>query len=223
MIVTEKDPKETNHDYALRVIHENIINLELKPGSMLSEQEIADELHLSRTPVHEALQELSKTKIIQILPQRGSLVSLINMDLIDEAVFLRTTIESAVIKEACQKAEESDITELEENLNLQEFYLSKNNLEKFMELDNAFHKIMYRIANKMQCHYIVRTMNIHHDRYRELRLYTSEPTPIFTEHQEIFEAFKKKDVEKVGELLFKHLTRRDTDAKEIRKKYPEYF
>ena len=219
----DKLSKESNRDYAFRVIKDNIIKLELKPGTMLSEQDLADELDLSRTPVHEALQELSKTRIIEVFPQKGSLVSLINMDLIDEAVFLRTTIESAVIKEACQKAEESDIIELEENLNLQEFYLSKKNLEKFMELDNAFHKIMYRIANKMQCHYIVRTMNIHHDRYRELRLYTSEATPIYTEHKEIFEAFKKKDVEKVSELLFKHLTRRDTDAKEIRKKYPEYF
>ena len=63
---TEKHEKETNREYALRVIKDNIVNLELAPGSMISEQDIANELNLSRTPVHEAMQELSSTKIIEI-------------------------------------------------------------------------------------------------------------------------------------------------------------
>ena len=64
---TAKHEKETNREYALRVIKENIVNLQLEPGSMISEQDIANELNLSRTPVHEAMQELSSTKIIEIL------------------------------------------------------------------------------------------------------------------------------------------------------------
>ena len=74
MKVSEKLDRESNRDYAYRIIHHNIINLELKPGSMLSEQDLADELELSRTPVHEALQELSKTKIIEVFPQKGQIV-----------------------------------------------------------------------------------------------------------------------------------------------------
>ena len=66
----EKLPKESNRDYAFRVIRDNIIKLVLKPGTMLSEQDLADELELSRTPVHEALQELSKSKIIEVFPQK---------------------------------------------------------------------------------------------------------------------------------------------------------
>ena len=68
----EKNAKESNREFALRVIRENIVNMELAPGSMISEQDSANELNLSRTPVHEAMQELSSTKIIEILPQRGS-------------------------------------------------------------------------------------------------------------------------------------------------------
>ena len=82
MIKIEKYAKETNRDYALRAIRDNIIKLQIKPGSMISEQDIADELKLSRTPVHEALQELARTKIVDIQPQRGSLVSLIDMKLL---------------------------------------------------------------------------------------------------------------------------------------------
>ena len=219
----EKLPKESNRDFALRIIRKNLINLELKPGTMISEQDIADELNLSRTPVHEALQELSSTKIIEILPQRGSLVSFVDMSLVDESVFMRSTIESAVTKEACEKATQEDIDLLEENLTLQEFFYQKNNLEKIMELDNAFHKAMYKIANKMQCHFVVSTMNIHYDRFRELRLHTSDPANIIADHKAILEAIKEKNSEKAKDLVLKHLNRLYTDEMEIRKKYPDYF
>ena len=220
---TEKQPRESNRDYALRVIRENIINLELKPGSMLSEQDIADELNLSRTPVHEALQELSSTKIIEILPQRGSHVSLIDMNLVDEAIFMRATIESAITQKACEMATENDLQELEENLNLQEFYLQKNNHEKIMELDNAFHKMMYKITERMQCYYMIRVMNIHYDRIRELNLRSFNPERIIKEHKEIFECLKNRDGEKARDAILKHLERHYNQENEIRKKYPEYF
>ena len=217
MKILPKESKESNRDYALRIIRENIINLELQPGSMISEQDIANELSISRTPVHEALQELARTKIIDILPQRGSLVSKINMELIEEAVFMRATIEAAVTELACKNASEEDIVKLEENVNLQEFYLAKNNLEKIMELDNAFHLMMYEITNKLQCHFMVKTMNIHYDRIRELHLHAFNPERIITEHKQILDAFKKKDGELAKKAILKHLERHHTDEDELKK------
>lgn len=219
----EKSPRESNHDYAYRVIRDNIVSLDIKPGSMISEQDLATELHLSRTPVHEAIHEISKTKIIEILPQKGILVSRIDMGLVDESVFVRSTIESAVTEEACLKAEESEITQLEENVGLQTFYLSKGNLEKVTELDNAFHKMMYRITNKMQAYYMVRTINIHYDRFRELRIHTSDPAKVVDEHIKIFEAIKNHNSNQAKELIMSHLNRTFTDEADIRKKYPDYF
>lgn len=220
---TEKLGKETNREFALRVIRENIVNLELAPGSMISEQDIANELKLSRTPVHEAMQELSSTKIIEILPQRGSHVSLIDMALVDEAIFVRATIESQITEMACKQANEQDLQEMEENVTLQRFYYEKNNLDKIMELDNAFHEMMYKITNKMQCHYMVRLMSIHYDRIRELTLHSFNPERILKEHEEILEAFKAKDPAAARQALDKHLSRKFIQEDEIKKKYPQYF
>ncbi len=220
---TAKREKETNREYALRVIKENIVNLQLEPGSMISEQDIANELNLSRTPVHEAMQELSSTKIIEILPQRGSHVSLIDMAHVEEAVFIRANIESAVTEMACKQATEQDLQEMEENVALQRFYYEKNNLDRIMELDNAFHEIMYKITNKMQCHYMVRLMSIHYDRIRELNLHSFNPERIINEHAEILEAFKNKNPEEARKALDKHLSRHYTQEDEIKKKYPQYF
>ena len=55
MKLLERLPRESGGDYALRTIKENIINLELPPGSQISENELATEMGLSRTPVREAL------------------------------------------------------------------------------------------------------------------------------------------------------------------------
>ncbi|MBR1640006.1 MAG: GntR family transcriptional regulator [Treponema sp.] len=219
----KKQSKESNREFALRVIRENIINLELKPGSMISEQDLADELGLSRTPVHEALQELAQTKIIEILPQRGSRISLIDMNLVEEAVFIRSTLEAAIIETACKNAGDEDIQQLEENVNLQEFYLSKGNLDKIMELDNAFHKYIYKMTNKMQCYSMVKLMNIHHDRVRELHLHTANITTIIEEHKKILEHFKNHNSSGVKELIETHLKHLYLDEKEIRKKYAEFF
>ena len=54
---TAKREKETNREYALRVIRENIVKLELAPGSMISEQDIANELNLSTRPCRSFLQQ----------------------------------------------------------------------------------------------------------------------------------------------------------------------
>ena len=219
----EKLGKESNREYALRVIRENIVNLELAPGSMISEQDIANELDLSRTPVHEAMQELSSTKIIEILPQRGSRISLIDMTLVDEAVFVRATIESAITEMACKQATDKDIQELEENVTLQKFYYEKNNLDKIMELDNAFHEKMYKITNKMQCYYMVKLMSIHNDRIRELHLHSFNPELIIKEHKDILESIKNKDCEGAKNAISKHLSRKHIQEDEIKKKYPQYF
>lgn len=219
----EKLEKETNRDYAFRVMRNNIVNLELTPGSMLSEQDIAEELHLSRTPVHEALQELARTTIIEILPQKGSLVSLVDMNKVDEAVFLRSTIESAITEKACKIATEEDIRSLEENISLQDFYHDQNSIDKIMELDNAFHEKMYKITNKMQCHYVVKLMNIHYDRFREMKLHALENKPIIDEHKEILQAFIQKNPTKAKELVLSHINRLYIDEKEIRSKYPTFF
>ena len=113
MKVSERYGREIGREYALRVLKENIVMLELEPGSRISENELASELGLSRTPVREALIELSKGQIVEIYPQKGSFVSRIDWNLVEEAQFMRLTLERAVIRLACQGLEEEKIQGLE--------------------------------------------------------------------------------------------------------------
>lgn len=219
----EKLNGETNRDFALRVIRENIVNLELKPGLMISEQDIADELNLSRTPVHEALQELVRTKIVEVFPQRGSQVCKIDMKMVNEAMFLRKTLELAVVREACEIATVLDYQWLDENVKLQDFYEKSGNLEMIMELDNKFHKKMYQIADRMQCYNVIHEMNVHFDRMRELSLHSGNQKSVIKEHEQLLEYFRNKDYDNLIKLQKAHLERLSLDEKAIREKYSEYF
>ncbi len=104
MNITPKNVDETGRAYALRILKQNISDTTLRPGTLLSENELSKMLGLSRVPVREALIELSKSDIIEILPQRGSRVALIDLKLVDEAGFFRRTLECAVVKLVCEKA-----------------------------------------------------------------------------------------------------------------------
>ena len=68
MKLFDRSPGENARNYAIRVLLYNIINLELAPGSAVSENELSSTLNLSRTPVREALIELSKSSLVEILP-----------------------------------------------------------------------------------------------------------------------------------------------------------
>ena len=214
---------ETARDYALRVLKGNIISLDLKPGTAISENELATELGISRTPVREAVIELAKAYLIEIYPQRGSFVSLIDPKMVEEARFLRRITDTAVIETACDEIDEEGIALLEDNVSLQEFYLSKEMTEKIFELDNLFHKSIYKVAKKDIIYEIHSILMIHFDRVRTLSVETVKDLKVVGDHRKMLEAIKAKDKLTAVELVNKHLGRYKIDEKEIRSQRPEYF
>lgn len=224
MDVTDRQPKETAREYAMRIIKKNIISLELAPGSMVSENEIASQLGLSRTPVREAFIELSRVNIVEILPQKGSRVLLIDYNLVEESRFLRLVLENAIVKLDCELEEPQDFSLIEENLKLQEFYVQNSSPTKLLELDNQFHRELFKLANKMQCYqWMMHGMTIHFDRVRSMSLNTIKDIKIVEDHKAIVQAIQKKDADKAVALMTKHISRYKVDEQAIRTKYPDYF
>ncbi|MCD8224849.1 MAG: GntR family transcriptional regulator [Clostridiales bacterium] len=223
MRVEKRQALENGRDYALRILKNNIIDLTLKPGSMVNEKELAANLELSRTPVREALQELARSEIIKILPQRGIQISLIDYNFVEEIQFARNSLENAVLDFLCN----NDITEkdrkiLEENVILQEFHL--DNREKLMDLDNCFHRELFRIAGKVHLYEMMQYYSIHFDRVREMALHTVKDLKIVNDHRQIYEAIVRQDAASAKACMDEHLSRYHMDEKGIRELYPkEYF
>ncbi|MDF2942348.1 MAG: transcriptional regulator, GntR family [Herbinix sp.] len=215
--------KESAREYALRQIRENIITLKLKPGSAISENELAKELGMSRTPVREALQELQKINLIEVYPQRGSVISHIDFDIVEETVFLRRVLEKAVVEELCDTITEEKLLELDKNIKLQEFYLDTRSQEKILELDNEFHRSLFVMCNKERIYNLMERMLGHFDRIRALSLYSVKEIKIVADHKAIVNAIRLGDKKLAAEAIVKHLSRYKLDQSEIMEKYPEYF
>src|ERR671938_632674 len=101
-------------------LRDAIIRAELAPGRKLSENELANWLGVSRTPIREALVRLRDERLVAIVPQYGTFVSQISPQAVSDAQFLREALECAAIREAATLATEDDIALLEENLRAQE-------------------------------------------------------------------------------------------------------
>jgi DNA-binding GntR family transcriptional regulator len=96
-----------------------IRDLRLPPGRLLSESELALELRVSRTPLREAIARLADAGLVQVLPQIGTLVARIRMTDVEEARFVRESLETAAFEAACQFPTR-DVSALRVILNTQE-------------------------------------------------------------------------------------------------------
>lgn len=223
MYVTQRQEGESGRSYALRTIKENIVRLELAPGSKVSESEIAAELGLSRTPVREALQELSRERIVEIYPQRGSMISLVDYTLVDEASFMRRCLECGVAETLAGKAGQMDFSVLAENLNLQEYYQQAGNPDKVLELDDEFHRLMFQLAGYENCYRMMVGLYVHFDRVRWMATQAVNQEPIVEDHKAIFQALTQGWKEEAVRLMVAHLARYRVDESSLRREYPGYF
>lgn len=223
MILSERLLRETAREYALRELRGNIISLELAPGSSVSENELAKELGISRTPVREALLELSKWNLVEVYPQRGCVISHIDFDIVEEAVFFRRVMETAVVAEICDSITENEINELTHNIQLQEFYFNRNEPKKILELDDEFHHSLFRMTNKNRIYGLMSGMLSNFDRVRALSLISVKDIKIVSDHKAILNAICTGDKQLAQDFIVKHLSRYKLDQQEIVEKYPNYI
>ncbi|KGQ71247.1 hypothetical protein OA57_03205 [Chelonobacter oris] len=221
--MAEQKSRESSREFAYRIIREMIVNMELPPGHKVSETELAALLGLSRTPIREALIDLEKSGAVKVISQKGTFISFIDPLLIEEARFLRLTLEKEVAVLLCEERYQKYLYLLEDNLKLQAFYLNNENYEKFIELDNEFHHLFFTITDKNNIYVLMRGLNIHFDRAR-IFVFKNKPTlKTLEDHQNILNAIKNQDKTLVKELIDQHLYQYVLDKDRFEKEYSHYF
>ncbi|SMP50743.1 GntR family transcriptional regulator [Anoxynatronum buryatiense] len=211
-------------DYVYEVLKKNIVALNVKPGDRISENEISELLQVSRTPVREAFIKLSKEDLLYILPQRGTYISYIDLDEVEEARFIRESLEKSVIELATSQFSEDALFLLEQNVASQKNKIAKKAYAEFLEVDEAFHKTIFQECNKMRTWSVIDQVNSQYKRIRVLSFIANinwEQT--IEQHQGIIEAIRTKDTRKGLEIMSKHLKKLNIEKVELKRKYPEYF
>ena len=166
---------------------------------------------------------VSAMKLVEIIPQKKTSIALIDYDLVEEASFLRATLETAVIGQVCEMRTEQDLMRFEQNLAMQHIAFRANELEEVMKKDNEFHRFFFEITRKPEIWQLMQNLQVHFDRVRNLSLTTIADEVIITEHEAIFDSIKKRDAAHAKAQLSAHLARYRVDATIIQKSYPQYF
>lgn len=194
------------------------------PGAKISEKEVAVQLQVSRTPVREAFLLLAQEELIDVFPQSGTMISYLNLELVEEGRFIRQTIEQVIVKEACLLLNHEQLFKLESNLAMQTLCLEKGTHQQLFDLDEAYHQMLFEGCQKMRSWRIIRQLNSHFDRLRMLRLATnSDWYNIVNQHKLIFNAICEKDVEQAVGQMAQHLEVVNYEKEELKEKYPNYF
>ena len=206
MILYEKLDKETGKDYVYRVLKGNIMCLELKPGELLSEAELAKKLNVSRTPIREVLIKLKAEKLIEVKPQAGTYVSLIDWNLIEEAIFIRYNLEKEALKEACENFSEDILMEMEKCLFAQKLIAQKgDNLIEFHNLDKEFHKLLFVGINKSNVWESICNISTHYNRMRLLAEMKSNKEFLVDQHITYLEIIKNKKSDIIEDVVSTHI------------------
>ena len=80
-------------------LKQEILDLRLKPGQMISENDVCDRFGVSRTPVREALRLLQEQGFVETVPYRGTYVTLLSLDNIKQMIYMRVAVETMVLRD----------------------------------------------------------------------------------------------------------------------------
>jgi DNA-binding GntR family transcriptional regulator len=210
------------HGYS--ALREAIVSAELEPGRRLSENELAEALGVSRTPVREALVRLRDERLVAIVPQLGTFVTLISEEAIADAVFVREALECGAIRLATQRATDGELEELQANLAAQERAEATGDLDAFDRLDEALHRALCLMSGHEIAWSLSRRANGHLDRVRRLSLpepgYLSE---MVGQHRAVVAAVADMNADCAESALRHHLRLVVSSLPSIRAAHPEYF
>lgn len=209
-------------------VREAIICLKLKPGRMIYENELAESLGVSRTPIREAIRSLVNEQLLEVLPQRGTLVTYVSERKVLETRFIQAQLELGAFRIAARTWDENNQKQTKQHilhsLQDQRVAADENNAALFLTLDEAFHRIILGLADNATLLQVVYHMRGHLNRLRYMLLEEYHHMHrIVDEHVQLFAAIEANNEERTAQLLEAHLGKLDHEIPEIRKVYPQYF
>lgn len=194
-------------DIAYEIIKEKIIKGELQPLSDISEEALQQELNISRTPIREAIQKLSKEGFVYIYARKGTLVSPVNEEIIHAVYEVRLLNEPYISRNVCNMVDEKWLCDMKNRfLNCPQNLNEEERKDYYISLDTELHGGIIKYCNNIFLKDALRIVSDHSQRirYRTSHVNTDYERSV-KEHLEIIEAFLEKNADKVEEKTRTHI------------------
>lgn len=204
---------------------ERIISFKLKPFETLSEVSIAEDLGVSRTPTREALVRLVDLGLIEVFPQRGTIVTPLRMLALEQSQFLRESLEVGLLRRAFERGGlEALVAGLRSEIAIQKTCAELGEMDRFYDSDERFHRRIAEAANMPLIVAEIDRAKVHMDRFRHLMISGIEDIgAVLKQHVEIADAIAKNDLGASEMAMQVHLRRIFAYADRAVAAFPEYF
>ncbi|MCJ8142525.1 GntR family transcriptional regulator [Ancylobacter sp. A5.8] len=190
-----------------RDIRKAIITMEIPPGAPLSEQDIAQKLNVSRQPVREAFIALARSGLVDIQPRRGTFVVKISLERMLESRFIRESLETAIVRRACERFDARVRTRIDFYLDAQVVSAEAGDHYGFQRADEMFHAALAEGAGCPTAWSVIDDIKAHMDRVCHLTLPSATALPLLIgQHRAILEAIDARDPDRAEAALKTHLS-----------------
>lgn len=211
-------------------LKEQILYLELPPGSAISEIDTAAKYEISRTPVRDAFKMLESEGLLEIRPHIGTFVSLIDLNMISDILYMREVLDQAICKDLTSSYDKSQEFRmrliLKKQRELLDSDLSADELGRaFIKSDNDFHRTLYELAGKTNVMNFLGGINSQYERFRTFLNMGGRDNllRLHDDHVNIWECIAGKDFDKLANNISHHIYDGFNASTEIVYKHPEYF
>lgn len=205
-------------------LKKNIMSLRLQPGQAMSTQEIATKLNVSRTPVREAFLRLQEEGLVEMIPQRETIVSRIDLKRVDQEKFIRECLELGVVNKFLERKHQEDIQSMSELIKVQKQCAEAGDCAGFLEADDRFHKILFHATGQQMAWETIASRSGHYNRFRILFLQEEAVVESsILQHAKIVKLLEKGEEESIRRALTSHIQRLDVDKTGLVIMYPDFF
>lgn len=211
-------------------LKEQILHLELQPGTAISEIETAEKYNISRTPVRDAFKRLEREGLLEIRPHIGTFVSLIDLHAVSDVLYIREVLEFSVLSDLAQIYDDSHDLHIRLILQQQKDLLDSDmpieELSRaFITSDNEFHTALFDAAGKKNVIKFLYAYNSQYERFRTFINYNGKEDllKLYESHETIIECLKNKDFATLKDCIRHHLYDGFSTSGDIIRKHPDFF
>jgi DNA-binding GntR family transcriptional regulator len=203
-------PAQSLRQMAYDEIKRRILHATFQPGTMLSENQIAGDLQISRTPIREALRDLAAGGLVRVLPQRGIVVTEPSLQDVIEVYQLREQLECFAVRLTAARIGPDDALGFRADHRLALEHLRAGRLAKTYEVSVLLHSRIIAMARNSRLTQFMQQLGDQVHRFGLLTLRHGRAGQALIEHGHIIDALVEGDAVAAEALMGAHL-RADRD------------
>jgi len=192
-------------DQVFEHLESAILSGRYQRGEIVTELQLCSELGVSRTPVREALRRLFQEHLVEDTPKGTMVLGITPKDYRDMSE-IRLRIEELAVRGFVENADADSLKALNEAVDFQEFYLSREDVDQLKALDGRFHEIIYSNCGSMILKDTLLPLHKKIQQYRRNALRTPDRAAhSVREHREILDAIRSRDADLAAERMQLHI------------------